>query len=333
MQKKSGFEMGALEVEKKDTDLTVSPEEDLPLVGVGDDFDGRRYEVYQEAEGVYFWIYADGQISTSVNRYGSDGVPVDRYTAEGQALMVKAYELKGRQAQILEARRQLAKSLAEGDSIKEKILAKALFFSGGKIPQPDRTIDGIPMYKVGGNASHDALLGTANGRLYLFSAGDETYLIYDKDAGLDVDELIENALNECVFKDEVLMQYVIKDDITNAFVEGFKSGKDTPKTEQDQAAELDAYIARKEEVMARYRSRFDAVLRPIIEEYLQSGRIPDNGNQIVIPRENEDEPPFLVYLTQELVDVTDEPSIYVGRGDSFSLAEEPLSPSVSTESN
>ncbi|MDF1497366.1 MAG: hypothetical protein P1P90_04885 [Patescibacteria group bacterium] len=89
----------------------------------------------------------------------------DEILAEDDPRVAEIIELAEEDIEISEARDVYTRELAEGDEVLAYILRCALDYGRGQIEDPE-VQDGITLYKVGRNASHEFFLGFKDGKLY-----------------------------------------------------------------------------------------------------------------------------------------------------------------------
>lgn len=287
------------ELPKQEVPKEVLPTDSISCFGYGSDEHG-NYSSYTDGARNYY-LYENGKIGVG-DRHTYEPNLVDPDTEEGKALRAEAQRLAKLDDDIHEARRKYAQELAKGDPLLADVLTYAVEMSGGSHPAA-QTIDGVSMYKVGGNSSHDALLGVKDGRLFLASSGSENYLLPESlEPGDNADTIMASAIygltdewiNHLSYEERARLLGIQYD---YEAVPDFRIG-----SEQD--IQLESIFEEKYGAMIREK------LRPIVEAYLKSGSIPTESRVVTFKLDGDS---HHVYVKRGIEDVTDVDKVYIGR--------------------
>ncbi len=304
----------------------VSPDEKLPEISWGTRKEGHYTAYSSEDRSAIYYIFTDGKVGLS-NARGEEIKLVNESTEEGRKALLNAYALESRYSQILDARDKLAKKLAEGDPVKERIFTNAIAGAEGSVPEPEKIINGIELYNVGGNATHEALLGVKDGRVYFLCNGPEIYLLPDTEidkTGLTVETWIDDMI-------EIIISELYERSLNDNFLARLGGMSDKKFSIHDE--DNNEFEASFERLKAVFGKRIREVVEPLIRKYADLSRrssISNSDNHIVIDLGNGET--IRLFLHRMPEDVTDRDSIYIGRGESFPI-KTPEVPPVDKKAN
>jgi len=89
----------------------------------------------------------------------------NRFVGQDEELYQKVLAMEQHDYDVAKARDKYAVELAKGDEVLVLVYRYALEYGNGQIEDPMER-DGVTLYKVGRNASHDFYLGSKDGKLY-----------------------------------------------------------------------------------------------------------------------------------------------------------------------
>ena len=285
---------------------SVEPTSKLTWSVTGLSDEGEDYVGYQGENGVYYLIFKGGRVATTDDVYSREKIFANPGTPDGQRIIAEGRGLEARDQAIHDLRYEKAKQLAGGEPVLERILGAAIEQANGGDPRP-YVIDGVKLFSVGGNASHIAYLGVKDGRVYRFSAGSEIYVL-PENVGTDID--LDLMLNKAISAISREWRY---NEIT--FGDGQSSEDD------NEASDYEAHGRRADQMIAEFTNTHGpairGILKPRLKKFIATGELTPKDNRIIIPLH--DGKSITVYLKRLLHDVTDQDSVYVGRGTALRL--------------
>lgn len=91
---------------------------------------------------------------------------------EADLLFAELYFHRSQRRMVDAEVEKFAKALADGNEIVERLLAWSMRYNGNRLPDSPELRDGVWLWRVGHNSSHEFYAGTADGKRYRYSVGE-----------------------------------------------------------------------------------------------------------------------------------------------------------------
>lgn len=326
------FEKAAFNSNKRDSGIL--PNDSLAYYSRGADKNGEFISYRQGENGNIFYIYKDGKVGVA-EQAGNEIVVPSLNTEEGRGIWGAAQLLQERDKQIHTARQSLARQLAEGNQLFEQVLVYAIEKADGNKPEPEEIINGVRMYRVGENANQTFLIGVKDNRLFLFIEQDDVYLLtdsFEEDKTFTSDEILRvvieniyNAWDETKQSEEFFgkVPVIVADRESNPKIriygetdssQGSQSeSEDSYNTEVSEEERFAQFEREEREFLDKNEAKIRATLEPILLNIMAGKIVKEQKIEIKLA----DGTIIPVYIRKELIDVTDEEKVYIGRGAYF----------------
>lgn len=132
-----------------------------------------EYDEFQQFEyqGEYYYVARSGKVYVEART--EDEFAFNRVKDKGiVAAICKMMEEDSFSDHVRDA---LAETLSSGDSLLRQVLRIHIEYNGGQVSSYPFVKEGIRLYRVGRNASHEFYLGVKDGKMYRYSFGEESY--------------------------------------------------------------------------------------------------------------------------------------------------------------